>query len=94
MLGWWVAQREGRAQGGKKGKALCWETQRAGIKENLTPIHLPLLRTITSCSTQSPQWGPEQSLEVSVRTSLGEGERVAWSDCAVGKRETWVWGQT
>lgn len=71
----WVCRlprRGGRAPGDKKGKAL-W----AGIKENLTPIPLPRLRTITSCSTQSPQRGPGQSLEVSVRASVVEGERVA-----------------
>lgn len=49
------------------------------IKKNLMPICLPLLRTITSCSTLSLQQGPGQSLEVSVGTSLGEGERVVWA---------------
>lgn len=69
----------GRAQGGKKGKVLCWEIQWAGIKGILMPIHLPLLRTIMSCSTQSPQQEPGQFLVVSVRTSLGEGVRVGWA---------------
>ena len=66
-----------RAQGSKKGETLSWEIQWADTKENLTPTHLPFLRTIMSCSTQSPQRALGQSLEVSTRTSLREGERVA-----------------
>lgn len=62
----------------RKEKALCWGIQQAGIKSILTPIRLTLLRTIMSCSTQSPQQEPGQFLAVSVRTSLGGRVRVGW----------------
>lgn len=55
------------------------EIQGAGIKGNLIPICLSLLRTITSCSIQSPQQGPGQSLEVSIEMSPREGEKVGWA---------------
>lgn len=60
----------------------------AGIKGNLTPIRLPLLRTTMSCSTQSPQQARGQFLAVSVGTSLGEGVRAGWTPTVL-----WVKGR-